>query len=130
MRILRISVLTVIALAAAAGCATKAPPATSPSVPPIPAGFSPQQLAETWDRERVSWPVPPLIRHADVEARLKEVRAAAPEFFQLEEIGTSVEGRSINHIWFGRGPFHVLLWSQMHGDEPTATSALFDVFEQ
>jgi hypothetical protein len=23
----------------------------------------------------------------------------------------------------------VLLWSQMHGDEPTATSALFDVFE-
>ena len=25
---------------------------------------------------------------------------------------------------------HVLLWSQMHGDEPTATSALFDIFEQ
>ena len=29
----------------------------------------------------------------------------------------------------GRGPFKVLLWSQMHGDEPTATSALFDLFE-
>jgi hypothetical protein len=40
-----------------------------------------------------------------------------------------VEGRSINHLWFGRGPFRVLLWSQMHGDEPTATAALFDVFE-
>jgi len=48
----------------------------------------------------------------------------------VEEIGKSVEGRSINHLWFGRGPYHVLLWSQMHGDEPTATAALFDVFEQ
>ena len=30
---------------------------------------------------------------------------------------------------FGTGPFVVLMWSQMHGDEPTATSALFDVYE-
>jgi hypothetical protein len=29
----------------------------------------------------------------------------------------------------GTGPFRVLLWSQMHGDEPTATAALFDVFD-
>src|SRR4029453_16601221 len=29
----------------------------------------------------------------------------------------------------GSGPFRVLLWSQMHGDEPTATAALFDVFD-
>ena len=72
--------------------------------PPSPAGFSPQQLAEAWDRERVSWPVPPLVRHADVEARLKEVQPATPDLFQLEEIGASVEGRSINHLWFGRGP--------------------------
>ena len=32
-------------------------------------------------------------------------------------------------ITIGTGPFRVLLWSQMHGDEPTATAALFDVFE-
>jgi len=130
MRILRASLLVVAAFAAAAGCASMRRAAAAPAVPSIPAGFSPQQLAESWDRERVSWPVPPLIRHADVEARLTEMRSAAPDFFQLEEIATSVEGRSINHFWFGRGPFHVLLWSQMHGDEPTATSALFDVFEQ
>ena len=130
MRFLRVSVLFATTLVAAAGCASKGPAATTPAVPAIPAGLSPQQLAEAWDRERVSWPVPPLIRHADVEGRLKAVRAAAPDLFQLEEIGRSVEGRSINHIWFGRGPFHVLLWSQMHGDEPTATAALFDVFEQ
>ena len=130
MSILRISVLVVAALAAVPGCAPKRPAATAPAVPSIPASFSPQQLAEVWDRERVSWPVPPLVRHADVDARLKEVRAAAPDLFQLEAIGASVEGRSINHLSFGRGPLHVLLWSQMHGDEPTATAALFDVFEQ
>jgi hypothetical protein len=130
MRNLRVAVPIIVALLAAAGCASKRPAATSPAVPPIPAGFSPQRLAETWDRERVSWPVPPLIRHADVESRLKEVRVSAPDLFEAEVIGMSVEGRSINHVWFGRGPFHVLLWSQMHGDEPTATAALFDVFEQ
>ena len=47
----------------------------------------------------------------------------------MEQIGESVEGRSINHVRVGTGPTRVLLWSQMHGDEPTATSALFDIFE-
>jgi hypothetical protein len=122
--------LAVTILAAAAGCAARHPAATAPSAPAIPASFPPQQLAGLWDRERVSWPVPPLIRHAEVEAGLKELRAAAPGLFRLEEIGTSVEGRSINHVSFGHGPLHVLLWSQMHGDEPTATAALFDVFDQ
>jgi hypothetical protein len=90
---------------------------------------TPQALASTWDAERVKLPPPPLLRHADVEARLKEVQRATPDLFSVEGIGKSVEGRSINHLWFGRGPFRVLLWSQMHGDEPTATAALFDVFE-
>ena len=99
-------------------------------MPAAPAGFAPVPLAVAWNTEHVSWARPPLIRHADVEARLKEAVAASAGLFQLEEIGRSVEGRSIAHLWFGRGPLHVLLWSQMHGDEPTATAALFDVFEQ
>jgi len=127
MRCIRTAALLVTVLATAAGCATKSAPATRPSIPET---FAPSQLADTWDREKVSWAVPPLIRHADVEAKLKEVQAATPELFHLEQIGASVEGRSINHIWFGTGPMHVMLWSQMHGDEPTATSALFDIFEQ
>jgi hypothetical protein len=32
-------------------------------------------------------------------------------------------------VTVGRGSRRVLLWSQMHGDEPTATAALFDIFE-
>ena len=127
MRSVRIAVVVMLAVMTAAACAVAPAPATRPS---IPATFAPAQLAGTWDRERVSWPVPPLIRHADVEAALKQVQATTPDLFHLEQIGASVEGRSISHLWFGSGPLHVLLWSQMHGDEPTATSALFDVLEQ
>ena len=48
--------------------------------------------------------------------------------FTVEEIGRSVEDRSIFRLKYGQGPIKVLLWSQMHGDEPTATMALFDLF--
>ena len=94
-----------------------------------PVANPPQALARLWDAEHVSPPFPPLLRHADLEARLQAVRAATPDLFSIEEIGRSVEGRALNHVWFGRGPFHVLLWSQMHGDEPSATAALLDLFE-
>jgi hypothetical protein len=112
----------------AAACAAHRPVSvgvrTAPSTVHPPAA-----LSALWDAEHVSPPLPPLVRHADIEAWLQQLRANTPDLFSLEEIGRSVEGRSINHVWFGRGSFHVLLWSQMHGDEPTATCALFDVFE-
>jgi hypothetical protein len=57
------------------------------------------------------------------------VSQADTNHFVFEKIGASLEGRSINMISTGTGPFRVLLWSQMHGDEPTATAALFDVFD-
>lgn len=45
-----------------------------------------------------------------------------------EEVGRSVEGRPLHLVRFGSGPTRVLLWSQMHGDESTATMALADIF--
>ncbi|MEX1275364.1 MAG: M14 family zinc carboxypeptidase [Bacteroidota bacterium] len=42
-------------------------------------------------------------------------------------LGQSAEGRSIPLLSFGAGGTTVLLWSQMHGDEPTATMALMDI---
>jgi hypothetical protein len=93
------------------------------------APVSPQELARIWDEEHVSPPLPPLLEHAEVERRLRAVAEASPNTFVLERVGSSLEGRSINLISTGTGPFRVLLWSQMHGDEPTATAALFDVFE-
>ena len=91
--------------------------------------ITPQELARIWDAERVSPAAPPLMTHADVVERLEAVVAATPEMFAMSQIGESVEGRSINHIQVGSGQTRVLLWSQMHGDEPTATAALFDLFE-
>ena len=94
-----------------------------------PAGAAPQDLARIWDAEHVSPPLPPLLTHAEVESRLRALVAAAPEIFTLEQVGESVEGRSLHRVQFGVGATPVLLWSQMHGDEPTATAALFDIFE-
>ncbi len=41
--------------------------------------------------------------------------------------GRSAEGREIRHLTFGSGPTTVLLWSQMHGNESTASMALVDI---
>ena len=47
---------------------------------------------------------------------------------RAEQIGESILGRPIRSLTFGSGPTRVLLWSQMHGDESTATMALADIF--
>ena len=91
--------------------------------------LSPQQLARIWDEEHVSPPLPPLITHADLVKRLRDLTEASPGLFRIEKVGESVEGRAINLVQAGTGDFHVLLWSQMHGDEPTATAALFDIWD-
>ena len=48
--------------------------------------------------------------------------------FQVEEIGRSVEDRPLRHVSWGKGKTSVFLWSQMHGDESTASMALADLF--
>jgi hypothetical protein len=95
----------------------------------VTSDLTPQELARVWDAEHVSPPLPPIVDHAEVVRRLEAFASGSPDLFSLERIGESVEGRSINHIRAGTGPFGVLLWSQMHGDESTATSALFDLLE-
>lgn len=48
--------------------------------------------------------------------------------FDVEEVGRSAEGRPLRHVAWGRGNTRVLLWSQMHGDESTASMAIADLF--
>jgi hypothetical protein len=59
-------------------------------------------------------------------------KAVAPSLkspvFHTEQVGSSLQGRSIQSVTFGHGKTSVLLWSQMHGDEATATMALADIF--
>jgi hypothetical protein len=102
---------------------------TAAAQSPVPLTVSPQELGRIWDAEHVSPPQPPLLRHAEVVKQLEALVGATPSLFKMEKVGESVEGRAINMIQAGTGKFPVLLWSQMHGDEPTATAALFDVFE-
>ncbi len=47
---------------------------------------------------------------------------------KTREIGQSNQGRAIRAVTFGHGKTSVLLWSQMHGDESTATMSLADIF--
>ena len=50
------------------------------------------------------------------------------QLFQVNEVGQSVAGREIFSVKIGNGKTTVLLWSQMHGNESTATMAMFDIF--
>lgn len=47
--------------------------------------------------------------------------------FKNESVGKSYEGRDIRKIIIGSGKRKILLWSQMHGNEATATMAIFDI---
>lgn len=47
---------------------------------------------------------------------------------RVEKIGETFEKRAIHEIRFGEGPIKIIAWSQMHGDEATATMALCDIF--
>ncbi len=93
------------------------------------AALTPKELTAIWDAEHVSPPLPPLVDHKEVVRRLTDAVSGAPDLFAMEKIGESLEGRAINYVKTGSGPFDVMLWSQMHGDEATATSAIFDLFE-
>ncbi len=97
--------------------------ALAPAAPQSP---SSADLVRVWDAEHVSSPISPLVDHAEVKRRIGELKS---DLLRVSEIGKSLEGREIYEVTFGNGPFVVLMWSQMHGDEPTATSALFDLYE-
>jgi hypothetical protein len=53
---------------------------------------------------------------------------SASPHFTVTEIGQTTEARPIHEVHFGSGPIPVIAWSQMHGDEATATMALADIF--
>jgi hypothetical protein len=90
-------------------------------------GASPSTLWEAWPHAvQVS---PFALKHEGMRAELAALLARHPGLFAIAEEGVSAEGRKIPLVVLGTGPTTVLLWSQMHGDEPTATSALLDVLE-
>ncbi|MGB5296055.1 MAG: M14 family zinc carboxypeptidase [Thermoanaerobaculia bacterium] len=90
-------------------------------------GFSPQELWQAWPEERFETTVAPCLRHARLMESLQELESRFPDSLRLDEVGKSFLGRSIRMLTLGNGEKKILLWSQMHGDEPAATPALLDI---
>jgi len=86
-------------------------------------GFTPQGLWRAWTEERFVTTLAPSLRHEELLQNLKALVARYPEGIHLEEIGQSFLGRSIQMLTLGIGDNRIMLWSQMHGDEPSATPA-------
>ena len=86
---------------------------------------SPKEFARAWDKNHISSKFPSNVRHADVKKYVAKIKSLG---IDTKEVGRSNDDREIFQIEWGKGKIKILMWSQMHGDEPTATSALFDMF--
>lgn len=100
--------------------------------PAAPAAFTPQDLWAAWPEARFVRTPAPCLRPEALGRELTALVARHAEareqgLLALEQVGRSFEGRPIRLLTVGRGPKRVLLWSQMHGDEPSATPALLDL---
>lgn len=65
-------------------------------------------------------------KHSDIKQLITSLEDK--NNFSVKKAGFSAEKREIYLVSWGKGAAKVFLWSQMHGDEPTATMALFDIF--
>lgn len=83
-------------------------------------------LAKAYEQYKETSITKKRFKHADLEPLLH--RLTANPQFKLHRLGESVQKRNIYQVEYGTGPKKVMLWSQMHGDESTATMALLDIF--
>jgi len=84
-----------------------------------------EEFALGWDKEHISKIFPSDVRHGDLKAYLDQLRKLG---IKVDQVGVSNASREIYQLEWGKGPLKIFMWSQMHGDEPTATSALIDLF--
>lgn len=85
-----------------------------------------QHLYQSYDRYKESSLTHKRFKHSDILPLINKLKSK--DGFKVKVVGKSVEGRELNLITIGKGKIKVYMWSQMHGDEPTATAALFDIF--
>lgn len=85
---------------------------------------TPKEFADIWDKQHISNMMPSNVRHKDVQNYLEKLKTLG---LKVEEVGRSYANREIYQVEWGTGKLKVFMWSQMHGDEPTATSALMDM---
>lgn len=83
-----------------------------------------QDFANIWDKKHISKIPPSQVRHKDLQNYLNELKKLG---LKIEEVGRSYQNREIYQLEWGRGALKVFMWSQMHGDESTATNAVIDM---
>jgi len=86
-----------------------------------------QFLSEIYNRGKLPGISRRHFKHSEMMEILGRLQSNYPRLFTVKEVGASVEGRSINLLTLGKGKTKILMWSQMHGDESTATRALLDM---
>ena len=86
---------------------------------------TPKEFAAVWEKNHISNKFPSNVRHKDLQKYLKKLQKLG---IKVEDVGISYGNREIYQVEWGKGKTKVFMWSQMHGDEPTATSALIDMF--
>lgn len=84
-----------------------------------------QQLFATYEEYKEVSLETRRIKHQDIQPLIDSLSTKSN--IDITLLGESIQGRSIQMISLGEGEINVLLWSQMHGDESTATMALFDI---
>lgn len=86
---------------------------------------TPKEFAEVWEKTHITNKFPSNVRHKHVKTYLQKLAKLG---LKVDEVGKSYGDREIYRVKWGKGETKIFMWSQMHGDEPTATSALFDMF--
>jgi hypothetical protein len=82
-----------------------------------------QRFLDVYERHQA----PGLGKKKTAQADILPLIEALPALFHVTEVGRSFEGRALYGIRVGSGATRVLAWSQMHGDESTATRSIFDL---
>ena len=62
-----------------------------------------------------------------LQKQLDLITDKTPGLFEIQLLGHSVEDRPIRMVSVGSGDIDVLMWSQMHGNESTATRSIVDL---
>ncbi|MBI5216842.1 MAG: peptidase M14 [Ignavibacteriae bacterium] len=85
-----------------------------------------RQLFHTYDSFRVNLFSSRKFSSEEFHQALEDI-IIPTSIVRTRSVGESLEGRRIKLYSVGNGNTNVLLWSQMHGDESTATMAIADI---
>lgn len=89
--------------------------------------FAPRSLWDAWPEARYVKTPAPCLRHQELLQNMQALASRYPDDIHLHDIGRSFQERPIHLLKLGVGDKNILFWSQMHGDEPSATPALLDM---